>query len=549
MFKRARPVRAPRRGRRLQAALDSGNRRIRADLDTDAVMRAAVDVLHETLGCRRSSAWLTKGGEPRFACALGELANNHDVRPPLPVVDAAARGRRSLNQLVGGLAVPVFAPGTGLVGVLYLERTELPGIEGWVAEELVFAEAIAHETGLALQAANLYERAVAEKVKSEAILARVADAVVVTDAGGTILQWNQAAERIFSREQRLAVGRGCGGTLGLRRDDENLRCSDGCPLLASAGSAGELGTEVSRTLDDGRVQPLLASAQAVNDPDGAVSEVVHSFRDVTRLKEADEAKALFLATASHELKTPLTVIQGFAQTLLNQHAPVEMQQEALRLIERRAIELDGIVNRLLLSSRVEAGGPDLDLEPTDLEPILSERVEAFAGATERTIRLRVDGPLPAATADASAIAIVVDHLIDNAMKYSPADGPVVVEAAGSDRVEIRIIDRGIGMDTEQLGRCFDKFWQAESSSTRRFKGTGIGLFIVRSLVEAMHGTVRVESMPGRGSTFIVSLRPVGAPAQQRKPHPAIQRSAPGVGEKSVIREFMRQIGVPVRRET
>lgn len=539
-----------RRVRRLSTALDAAGRRIREHLDTEQVLRAAVEELHRGLECRRTSAWLkVRGDLPRLACLVGEPLGGPS-HPPAAVADAAARGRASSNQLVGDLALPLAAPRSDVMGVLYLERSQHPGLEGWESEERAFAETIARETGLALQAAHLYERALSEKEKSQAILARVADAVVVTDPAGTIMQWNPAAERIFGSVAAGALGGRCGALLGLRSGDQPLPCHGTCPLIELSGADAGLGAELWRQRADGDRQPLLGAAQAVRDAEGRISEVVHSFRDITRLKEADEAKALFLATASHELKTPLTVIQGFAQTLLRTNAPEDLRAQALRAIERRAVELDTIVNRLLLSSRIEAGRMTLDVSDVELGPIVSERVAAFSHATGRAVQVRADVELPLAAADPSAIAIVVDHLLDNALKYSPGGEPVDVELRSGERVEIVVIDRGIGMDAEQVARCFDKFWQAESRNDRRFGGTGIGLFIVRSLVESMGGTVSVCSTPGKGSGFTISLTLAGrraAPAPAAAQHPAAKHR-PGVGESSVIREFMRQIGVPVRRE-
>ena len=137
---------------------------------------------------------------------------------------------------------------------------------------------------------------------------------------------------------------------------------------------------------------------------------------------------------------------------------------------------------------------------------------------------------------------MVDHLLDNAIKYSPGGQPVEVEihAAGDD-VLLTVTDAGVGMDAEQAARCFDKFWQAESTDVRRFGGTGIGLYIVRSLVEAMHGDIAVSSALGAGTTFTVRLRRAFAEAPDRGATPD--------KEPSVIREFMRQIGVPMRIET
>ncbi len=130
--------------------------------------------------------------------------------------------------------------------------------------------------------------------------------------------------------------------------------------------------------------------------DGGVVEVVHSFRDVTKLKQADEAKTLFLATASHELKTPLTVIRGFSQMLSSPDAEMsdEERAAALRAIDTRARQLTGIVDRLLLSSRIESGRIDLSVEPVDVSPILVEQVTSLRAATSRDVVLDLQEDLP-----------------------------------------------------------------------------------------------------------------------------------------------------------
>lgn len=224
--------------------------------------------------------------------------------------------------------------------------------------------------------------------------------------------------------------------------------------------------------------------------------------------KADEAKTMFLATATHELKTPLTVIAGYAELMERQPDLDEEERAwALRSIQERVRELDDIVDRVLMSSRIEAGRIDLHVGSVDLGPLVTERVEAVRVATERVVEARGFEANPTVLADPEALATVVDHLLDNAVKYSPDGGTVRVEAeVAGDRVDVRVADEGVGMSNEEAERCFERFWQAESGDMRRFGGTGIGLYIVKSLVEAMGGRIDVESAPGEGATFSVRLR-------------------------------------------
>jgi PAS domain S-box-containing protein len=420
----------------------------------------------------------------------------------------------------------------------------------WTPSQERFLRDLASEAGFALETAHLYEQAVSAKERTEAILSRVADGVVVTDRTGVVLGWNAAAETITGCPANAAAGRRCEDVIGLRAGERELDCRQGCALLrAAAQRNGGGGLEVWRQHPDGRRQPLLADVSAVVDADGNVSEVVHSLRDITRLKEADEAKTLFLATASHELKTPLTVIQGFSETLLTagKALPEDTQRRALEAVERRASQLNRIVNRLLLASRIDAGR--LHVEPTeiDLEPILIERVDALAALDPHQLSLSIDGPLPSVLADAEAVETVIDHLLDNALKYSPESAPVRVHADANDaEVRVAVRDNGIGMDAQQVLRCFEKFWQGESTDVRRYGGTGIGLYIVRTMIDAMGGDVAVTSSPGTGSTFTFTVPRAGVVREDDQPPP--DETDPGVGEPSMIREFMRQIGVPSRRQ-
>ena len=268
--------------------------------------------------------------------------------------------------------------------------------------------------------------------------------------------------------------------------------------------------EAWRPARDGGRQPLLVSVNALPAADGPDVEVVHSIRDITRLKQADEAKTLFLATASHELKTPLTVINGFAKTLTTRSLTPQKQREALAAIRRRGEELARVVDRLLLSSRIEAGRAEVSDCSVDLIPLIYERAAALATATDRQIDVDLPDDLAAVSGDPSALTTVVDHLLENAVKYSPDGETVAVTAAaemanGACFVIVNVADGGVGMDPSTVAHCFDKFWQADASGTRRFGGTGIGLYIVRSLVEAMGGTVSVHSELGNGSVFSFRL--------------------------------------------
>ncbi|MEY2458464.1 MAG: two-component system, OmpR family, phosphate regulon sensor histidine kinase PhoR, partial [Acidimicrobiaceae bacterium] len=382
------------------------------------------------------------------------------------------------------------------------------------------------------------DRVVRLHEKSDAILTGVAEAVMVASPDGHIAQWNRAAELTFGCSFERATGRPCADVLALHIAARPLDCSAGCAVLAlhdATGTASVSDVELWRTGATGERQPLLATARPVVDRDGVILEVVHSFRDITRLKQADEAKSMFLATTSHELKTPLTVIRGFSQMLVapDNQLTSDERAAALRAIDVRARQLTGIVDRLLLSSRIESGHIDLELGAVDASPIVLEHVTALRASSSRDIILELDDELPELFVDAAAFATIVDHLLDNAVKYSPGGGPVILYAtAVDDRVELTVSDEGVGMTEEQVTHCFDRFWQAELSDVRRFGGNGIGLYIVRSLVEAMNGSIAVSSAPGEGAAFTVELLRADRPNARTG---GVRRNAQSAWEQNIPR--------------
>jgi signal transduction histidine kinase len=351
------------------------------------------------------------------------------------------------------------------------------------------------------------ERAKEALRRGERILEAVGDALVVTDPYGRITSCNQAARKLADDRRPVTAGSSCQAWLEISRNGKPLDCSKGCALLREAGSGYARDKEVTHRGPDGRDQQLLVTVTAVPDHNGNVQEVVHSYRDISELKRADEAKTNFLATASHELKTPLTVILGYTQLMLSDISDPQETQEALEAIESRARELARIVDRLLLTGRIDGGRVELGLKPVDISLLLPDRINTLAAATGRDISCTVAEDLPAILGDSEAFATVVDHLVDNAVKYSPGGEPIVVDAhEHNGTIVVDITDGGIGMNSAQVAHCFDQFWQAESSDVRRFGGTGVGLYIVKSLVEGMDGQVRVRGSLGSGSTFSVLLQ-------------------------------------------
>jgi signal transduction histidine kinase len=231
---------------------------------------------------------------------------------------------------------------------------------------------------------------------------------------------------------------------------------------------------------------------------------------VMKLLEIDQLKSEFVATVSHELKTPLTSIIGAAQTLRRAAARLDdsAKEEFLAMIERQGQRLLRLIEDILFASKIEAGESPLKLEPVQVAAVAEEAFKTLstrAGADRIVLDFPEDG-LPA-MADPGALQQILLNLLDNALKYGGEDGPVVVTGVPRDDgfVEICVSDRGPGIAPEDQQTIFDRFRQVDSSRKRRSVGVGLGLYIVRNLVEGHGGKIWVESELGQGSRFCFTL--------------------------------------------
>jgi signal transduction histidine kinase len=222
-----------------------------------------------------------------------------------------------------------------------------------------------------------------------------------------------------------------------------------------------------------------------------------------------------VAAVSHELRTPLTSIYGFAETLLREDIPFsdEERRTFLGYIASESGRLTSIVDRLLNVAQLEAGDLRVNVARIDVASVVSEAVEAAAQSGPLNgHRLEVDLPEGslAVEADADRVRQVFGILLENALQYSPGGGTVLVSARRrAERVELRVVDEGIGIPLSEQERIFRKFYRAESASRDGAAGTGLGLFIARELVTAMGGRVWVDSTEGEGSSFAFELPAAG----------------------------------------
>jgi two-component system phosphate regulon sensor histidine kinase PhoR len=228
---------------------------------------------------------------------------------------------------------------------------------------------------------------------------------------------------------------------------------------------------------------------------------------VAELRELNKMKSDFVAVVSHELRTPLTAIIGFVKTLRRPEFTddVATRAEFLQAMERQGDRLLRLVENLLTVSRLENSTLSPAVGRVSFADLCREIVEGLGASADR-IQMAVPDGIPVLFTDRDLLGRVISNLLDNALKYSPDQTPCVLGA----RVEGKTLsfwvkDRGIGIPAQEQGRVFDRFYQVDSSTTRAFRGTGLGLSLVKDLLEQMGGTVGVESEQGVGSTFTVTL--------------------------------------------
>jgi signal transduction histidine kinase len=240
---------------------------------------------------------------------------------------------------------------------------------------------------------------------------------------------------------------------------------------------------------------------------------------VDELTQLNRMKGEFVAVVSHELRTPVTSLIGYAKTLrLPEFAEDPgMREEFLERMERQGDRLLLLVENLLTAARLESDQLQISIGRVLFEDLCREIVEGLASEASR-VRLDVPSDLPVIHTDRQLLGRIVSNLLDNALKYSPPGTPCELGArTDGEAIEFWVRDHGIGIPPEEVGRIFERFYQVDSSTTRMFRGAGLGLSMVRDLLVRMGGTIDVTSTPSEGSTFTVKLPVVATVAEPQSP--------------------------------
>jgi two-component system phosphate regulon sensor histidine kinase PhoR len=318
--------------------------------------------------------------------------------------------------------------------------------------------------------------------------------VLVVDQGDRIVHMNPAV-----RAMLLLGEESIGHTL-----IEIIRNADLVELLGRARKGSDL-SAVEVELGGFKPRRLLAHASPLPDRPG---EMLVALVDVTNLRRLESIRKDFVANASHELRTPVASIRSAAETLRSAMDDPEAALGFVNILERNAERLQRLVEDLLDLSRIESREFSLRPEPVDLR-IFLDRMRPLHQDRFQQKNMPLGNEIPPDTcvlADRRALEMIFSNLLDNAVKYCPEGTPVTIGAEVSEnRVRITVADQGPGIPPPHLPRIFERFYRVDAGRSRDLGGTGLGLAIVKHLAEAMEGTVGVDSQPGQGACFSITL--------------------------------------------
>jgi len=344
-----------------------------------------------------------------------------------------------------------------------------------------------------------------EKNKTETILKNIADGVIVTDASNRVLLINYAAERWFALNGRESTEQPIDSIVN------NQALIDFIREVANNGKKSSRNLEITLQPNTGW-KPIILQAKAARfkNEKGDLMGIVTVLRDITREKEIDRMKTELVSMVAHELRSPLTCISGFSELLLDSNITSEQSEEYANIILKESNRLSDLINKFLDISKIESGKSQLRRSPVDMK-MLVEKVLDFNSqlANKKNIEVNFDSPPEVTTVqlDRDMMEQAVLNLFSNAVKYSPKEASVTVRLKEEDNMlKIEVEDTGYGIPEEALPNIFDKFYRiTDDENLRDVTGSGLGLSLVREIVEIHGGKISVKSALNKGSTFTIVL--------------------------------------------
>lgn len=393
------------------------------------------------------------------------------------------------------------------LGIIVVFRTYMGSAS---ANDLQILQSFADQAAIAVHNAQLYESINQERRRLGAILEHSGDGVMILSADLTIMRMNRALERMTAWQSADAIG--------LHQDEvimwDRLESPDLQTVMADGwledieASSDDLSLYVEGDMRraDGLTLSIGITYAPLLSPDGKLANIIANVRDITNFRKAQEMQSTFISVISHELKTPVAIIKGYAATL--RRPDVEWDASVIRdnleVIEDEADRLTALIQNLLTTSKLQVEREmTLDIGEVWLDALVNRAVNRVSSQSEiHDYVVKFPDDFPAIQADETRLRQVMDNLLSNAIKYSPDGGKITVEAYyDPENVTVNVSDEGVGLTLEDQERVFDRFFRVDGKLSRKTQGTGLGLFLSRAIVEAHGGAIYVEGKPGHGSTF------------------------------------------------
>ncbi len=453
--------------------------------------------------------------------ALGEGAMGRVAETKEPVIipryqEWLGRSTKYQQDTVQSVMVAPLLVGGRLVGTIASVHSDPSRIFG--PEDLRLLESFASQAAIAIENARLYTASRQQRQYFEELVLNNPVAIVTLDIEHRVVSCNPAFERMYGYAEAEVLG----------RDVDQLITTEEMRAEAEAYTRQALAERPVQLLSRRcRKDGTLVDVEVLGVPvvvDGQRVGAMALYHDVTELlharqaaEAANSAKSQFLASMSHELRTPLNAIIGYSELLREvaaERSDVELGGD-LEKIHTAGTHLLALINDILDLSKIEAGRMEMELEPVLVEDLLSEVTATVGPLVQRNgnhLVVEPAGAVSTVRADHTRLRQVLLNLLSNASKFT-TNGTITLHTCREDgAVLFRVQDTGIGMTPEQAAKVFEAFQQAESTTARRYGGTGLGLTISRRFCEMMGGTLTVASAPGEGSTFTVRL-PAAPPAE------------------------------------
>ncbi len=477
-------------------------------------------------------------GKPTGSMRYSRSLNRNMMYAAVPVFNGdsvkavvrAAMALTDIDEAVSAVQTRVIIGGVLIIllsfGLVYLYMRKLTGpiadlrrgAEAFARGDLSHRLPIGHsdEVGALADAMTTMARELDARIRTileqrneqEAVLSSMVEGVLAVDREERVITINDAARRFFDVIAREVKGK------SIQEIVRHKAIQD----FAAQALVSEQPSEGFITLQDADERVLQAHGTLLRNASGAGMGAVIVVNDITRLRKLEAIRKDFVANVSHELKTPVTSIKGFVETLMDGAAEDPSSLERfLGIIAKEADRLHSIIEDLLSLSRIEQDSErnGIAIEAGPIAGILETSAQSCRRlAKEKSISLEVDcEPGIMALRNAHLLEQAVGNLIDNAIKYSGEGTVVSVRAwAEGEEAHIRVADRGCGIPPEHLPRIFERFYRADKSRSRKTGSSGLGLAIVKHIVQAHGGRIAVESIPESGSIFTITLRGASGPA-------------------------------------